>query len=85
MAPTYLKDLNKHPKDDTIKLEESTHTYYINGKKGYTSVTQFNHSLFEGFNASKVIDKMMASKNWSKSKYFGKTKQEIMKEWTKNG
>ena len=34
-------------------------------------------SLFPHFDQDKVIDNMMSGKNWSKSPYFGMTKEEI--------
>jgi len=80
----YLKNLHPDPRDNDIWLEESTHTYYINGKTGYTSVTTYVNSLFEKFDADKIIDTMMSSNNWSNNKYHGKTKPEIKELWENN-
>ena len=83
---TFLAQKNKHPKDDDISLDEATHTYTINGCSGrHMSVTRWIHSLFPSFDADAIIDKMMASKKWENSKYFGKTKEEIKAMWAKNG
>ena len=83
---TYLAKKNPHQRDKDISLDESTHTYTINGKSGkHMSVTRWIHSLFPSFNADVIIDKMMASPKWSKSKYFGMTKEEIKDLWNKNG
>ena len=83
---TYLATQNKHPRDDAISLEEKTHIYTINGESGkHMSVTRWIHGLFPSFNADVIIDKMMASKKWPKSKYFGKTKKEIKALWRENG
>lgn len=73
---------NAHPRDSRISFHEETHTYTIDGvKDGWVSCTGFIHSFFEEFDADAVIAKMMASKNWPKSKYYGKTAAEIKAEW----
>jgi ATP-dependent exoDNAse (exonuclease V) beta subunit len=83
---TFLAQKNKHPKDDDILLDEATHIYTINGQSGqHTSVTRWIHNLFPSFDADAIIDKMMASKKWAHSKYFGKTKEEIKALWSENG
>lgn len=61
--------LHSRPKDDPDR-------YF-----GLMSVTTFIDTLFEEFDADKVIKKMMASRNWPSSKYYGKTPDEIKKEW----
>ena len=76
---------NSHPRDSQIRFEEGPHIYYINGDPSYTSVTTWCHKHFEKFDADAIIDKMMASKRWPKSKYFGQTKDEIKALWNKNG
>ena len=83
--PTYLAKLNHHPRDDDIEFDEGPHIYTIKGRRGYTSVTTWNHSHFKKFDADNIIDKMMASKKWEKSNYFGKTKVEIKAQWKENG
>ena len=77
----YLK--NQHPdiKDDNVYLEESTHTYYINGESDYMSVTTFVGSLFEKFDADSIINNMKKSKNWPNNKYYGLSKEEIKQLW----
>lgn len=45
------------------------------------SVTRFVSSFFPPFVAEEVIAKMMASPNWPKSPYFGKTEAEIIAIW----
>lgn len=86
-----LMKKNPHKRDQHISFEETTHYYTISipGKetqKGYeyTSVTQWIHRLFKPFNADKIIDKMMMSRSWSSSKYFGLTKDEIKAQWEEN-
>lgn len=84
-----LFKLNVHIRDEFITFDEGPHIYTITkndvADSDYTSVTTWNHSHFEHFNANKVIDKMMASKKWSLSKYYGMTKEEIKKQWNTTG
>ena len=80
-----LKDINTHPHDSVISLDEATHIYTIRQDKSYKSVTTLVKSLFKKFDSDLIIDKMMRSKHWPNNKYFGKTKEEIKQGWTKNG
>ena len=84
MIPTYLAEKNAHIRDNSIKFDEGPHIYHIDGDSSFKSVTTWNHSHFEKFNADKIIDKMMNGRNWKKSKYYGKTKEEIKEEWKQN-
>jgi hypothetical protein len=77
--------LNPHPRDSDIEFKEEGHQYTVRGKTGYTSCTTWVKNFFPKFNASVIIDKMMARPDWPQSKYFGQTKQEIMKGWNDNG
>jgi ATP-dependent exoDNAse (exonuclease V) beta subunit len=82
MPPTYLASLNPHERDKRITFQEEGHIYKIEGvAEKPISVTTLIHSFFPEFDADTVIDKMMAGRKWSESKYFGKTKQEIKNEW----
>ena len=85
IEPTYLANKNAHPRDSHILFDEGPHIYTIDGDSDYMSVTTWNHSHFEKFNADHIIEKMMKSRNWTKSKYFGMTPQEIKDLWDKNG
>lgn len=81
-----LAVLNKHPRDDRIQFEEETHTYTIDGvRSGWTSCTGFLHNFFGHFDADAVIAKMMSSPKWYESKYYGKTAEEIKKQWADKG
>jgi len=83
--PDYLSTLNAHPRDNLITFDEGPHIYTVKDDPGpYTSVTTWNHEHFENFDANKIIDNMMKSKNWNNSKYYGKTKDEIIKMWDDN-
>lgn len=83
--PTYLANKNPHERDAHITFDEGPHIYTIDGESNFLSVTTWNHMHFSKFDADKIIDKMMSGKNWSKSKYFGQTKQEIKDLWSNNG
>ena len=80
----YLARKNPHFRDEMITFDEGPHIYTINGDSGFTSVTTWNHSHFEKFDADKIIGRMMSSKNWPKSKYFGKGVEEIKAMWDAN-
>ena len=80
----YLSIKHPHPLDERIKFDEPTHTYTIDGDAGYMSVTTWVHSHFSKFDSDKIIDKMMTGRNWSSSKYFGKSKDEIKMMWEEN-
>jgi hypothetical protein len=81
----YLKNKHPHERDSHIIFDEEPHIYTIDGDSDYMSVTTWNHSHFSEFDADAIIDKMMASKKWPESKYFGKTKDEIKQQWEDNG
>lgn len=68
---------NPHERDTHISFDEGPHIYTIDGDSDYTSVTTFNHRHFEAFDADKIITKMMSGKNWSNSKYYGQTREQI--------
>lgn len=78
-----------HPRDKFIEFREHDHTYTItypgiSNEHEFTSVTTWIHTLFEAFDADKVIENIKKGKNYSKSKYFGKTDDEIKAEWEHN-
>ena len=85
MIPTYLAEKNAHMRDSHIKFDEGPHVYHIDGDSNYTSVTKWNHSHFEKFNANAIIEKMMKGKNWKNSQYYGKTAKQIKDQWSENG
>ena len=85
MDVSYLAKKNFHPRDTRIEFDEGPHIYYIDGScKGYVSVTTWNHSHFEHFDADAIITKMMASPKWTNNKYYGKTRDEIKGQWDAN-
>ncbi len=80
-----LREKNPHPRDARISFVEPTHTYFIDGSSdGYISSTTLVHSLFPAFDADVVIGKMMRSKRWTSSPYFGRSPDDIKKGWDLN-
>lgn len=81
-----LAVVNAHPRDERITFEEETHKYTIDGvRDGWISCTGFIHGFFEAFDPDAVIAKMMASRKWPESKYFGMTAEAIKKQWSDSG
>lgn len=84
MSIDYLTLKNAHMRDKDISFKEEGHVYTVKGDTSYTSVTTWIHSLFEQFDADKIIQNMMKSHNWSKNKYYGLSPDEIKGLWNKN-
>lgn len=80
-----LKTKNAHPRDSKIVFDEGPHLYYIDGDSDNTSVTTLVHHFFDKFDADRVIDKMMQSKKWCDSKYYGMSREDIKKQWSDAG
>ena len=83
--PTFLSKKNAHQRDAHISFDEGPHIYTIDGDSDYMSVTSWNSTLFPKFDADSVISKMMNSPRWSKSPYFGMTREEIKMKWNNDG
>ena len=83
----HLSRINHHSRDDKIYFVEKTHKYYIDGScDGNLSCTGFIHEFFGHFDPKAIIIKMRKNPaKWATSKYFGKTDEEIIKEWNDNG
>ncbi|MEI7980434.1 MAG: hypothetical protein WCI71_02200, partial [Bacteroidota bacterium] len=75
------------PRDEHIAFHEPTHKYYVNGTcEGNISCTGFIHEFFGHFDGKAILNKMRKDPvKWASSKYYGKTNEEIMKEWSDNG
>jgi hypothetical protein len=87
MLQNVLSVRNAHNRDSNIHFFEEGHKYEILDEPGvkYTSVTTWNHTLFEQFDADLVIDNMMKGKSWKEGhKYWGLTKQQIKSQWNSN-
>lgn len=78
-----LQNQHQHPRDSQLVFDEPTHTYTVQGNP-YQSVTQWVGSHFKPFDADEVIQKMMASRNWPKSKYYGTDPLAIKASWKQN-
>ena len=78
---TYLANKHPHERDNRIEFDEPTHKYTIDGATDYISVTTWIHGHFKEFDPDTIIAKMMAGRNWSNSKYYGKTCEEIKSGW----
>ena len=77
---------NRHERDNLIHFDEPTHVYTVKGSsKGIVSITQFHHCFFPHFNPDATIEKMMKSKKWPESPYYGKTAAEIKAIWNQSG
>lgn len=73
-------------RDSLLLFQEADHRYiYQPTGENFVSGTTFIHHFFTPFQGSKVVDKMMASSNWSKSPYFGRSKSDILDQWKKEG
>lgn len=85
--PTYLSNLNPHPKDKYIFFDEPSHVYSILDPvtnipdSNYTSVTTVNHGLFPEFNDDAVLKKMRKSVKFAYSEYKDMTDDEIKAQW----
>jgi hypothetical protein len=83
-----LSKRNHHERDSHIVFREEGHQYTIltDTESTYTSVTTWNHSHFEHFNADKVIKNMMQGKNWKEGhKYWNLTAEQIKEQWSDHG
>lgn len=77
-----LSKKNKHERDDRIRFEESTHTYYVDGSSdGIISTTTLIHNYFPKFDSNKVL-RFMKNK---KEKYPEMSDYQIKKSWEENG
>ena len=77
---------NPHPRDVRISFEPVEHKYTIDGDPNtpYTSVTTWNHGHFREFDTDGIIRRMMSSRNWKQSPYYGMTADAIKAAWEAN-
>jgi hypothetical protein len=91
--PTYLSALTPHPRDQRIRFNEDSHTYWVDfgtGEfkcEGVVSVSGFVHDYFSHFDADNIIKKMRSGKSWNTkhAKYHGMTDEQIKAQWAANG
>lgn len=74
-------ETNKHPRDRNIYMDESTHTYYLEGVPISISGTGFLHMFFEPFDSGKTALEL-SKKAKPGTKYYGKSPDEILSMWT---
>ncbi|HSW76657.1 MAG TPA: PD-(D/E)XK nuclease family protein [Candidatus Saccharimonadales bacterium] len=84
-----LADVHRHTRDQYIQFYEEGHKYDLlhpttKQLLNPISVTTLIHRYFPDFDADGVIDKMMLSRNWTSSKYFGLTKDRIKEKWERD-
>lgn len=79
-----LENLHPYSRDSELVFDEPNHTYTVHGKP-YQSVTQWVDSHFKSFDADEVIQKMMASRHWTRSKWYGNDPASIKASWKQNG
>jgi hypothetical protein len=87
MSLDYLKEKNRHPRDEFIQFEESTHIYTVHGDKSFMSVTTWNHHHFAKFDADKIIKQILSSRKHKDDpsyKYYQMTAGQIMDMWNAN-
>lgn len=79
-----LHSRNRHDLDARVRFVANTHTYYIDeslDSAKYVSTTKLVRSMFKSFEADEVIAKMMKSKSWGESQYYGMSPVEIKIKW----
>lgn len=86
-VPDTLAKENAHDRDQNIIFDEGPHIYTVFGELGYTSVTTWVHHHFDVFDGPAVVENIMKSKKMLDPtyKYYGKTREEILEGWKKNG
>ena len=83
---THLSENNPHERDRRITFEPVEHKYTIDADPdtAYTSVTTWVHSHFREFDTDGIIKRMMTSRNWKQSPYYGMTADAIKASWDAN-
>ena len=81
-----LSATNPHERDSRIAFEPVEHKYTIDADPSisYTSVTTWIHTHFREFDTDGIIQRMMASRNWKQSPYYGMTADAIKAAWDAN-
>src|SRR4029078_4475415 len=87
LSPHCLEHVNKHERDKCIQFFEEGHRYNLTVHSQVLnpiSVTTLIHTYCQEFDADKIIKKMMLSRNWTASKYYGMFPKEIKDKWDKD-
>jgi hypothetical protein len=80
-ANIHPRDVNLHPRDALIEFDAGPHKYTCMGEGNYMSVTTWNHTHFNPFDADAILAKMNLTK--PASKYYGQTPAQIKAGWDK--
>lgn len=83
--PDHLARVNAHERDQYISFDEGPHIYTVHGDTTYTSVTTWNHHLFEKFDADAVAKNILKKRKWKNDptyKYYQKSLEEIKAMWS---
>lgn len=87
-----LRRRHPHIRDASMYFREDGHKYfvdwYLDGRfddRDIVSVSAMCKDYFDAFDADDIIRKMMKSKKWSSSKYYGMTPGEIKRKWRELG
>lgn len=74
--------------DDHIRFDDVSHTYTVNDYVYRGSVTGFIHAFFGEFDANAVVERIVKSGRWRNDrqyKYYQRSKESILDEWSQNG
>lgn len=80
-----LSKKNPHARDNRITMNESSHTYYVDGSsKNMISCTTLVNSFFAAFNADDAIENIMRTEQYTTDvnyKYYKMSADEIKSMW----
>ena len=77
-----LEKQNLHERDEHISFDEVR--IFIRLTERRLHVRHYGTTATAKFNADVVITNMMNGKNWSQSKYYGMSREEIKAQWETN-
>lgn len=82
----FLEKENKNTLDSKVVFDEGPHTYHIGDNKVKISCTGWSKSYFFPFNKERVVAQCISkAKNNTSHKYYGMSKEGILKLWDDNG
>lgn len=77
---------NKHPRDESVRFYEPTHTYYIRGSsKDVISCTGFLHMFFPHFDSKATAQRIAQKVHLPGDRYYGMTAEQIEQQWSDSG
>lgn len=82
MEKVDLNEKNKHERDERVKFDEPSHTYWIDGEKVKYSVTQKIHKYFP-FDSEGISNNLSKKHKSNKdSEYYGMSGEDIRNKWS---